>query len=310
MKHSLLTGVLALLSKSTIAGSGHGGLRRGLTWAARSSWLLLNPRISLEIAQVLGSAQTRSILRADPRVMFKYLYGYLATDLSRAERASMLIHHYSFLKRRTASDFFDRIIDGRLELWQHAVDGREYRMRLSFPHNVDGEGDLGLFFEADGVDIYTLSFTIGPGGIAGLAVPDAIYIARTQGKGKGIDRIRTATRDCGDVSPARILLAAAEGIAHELGIEHMVGIGASTQISMSHGNPDELIKAYDEFWKAAGGAKMERDMYHLALPVLGKPILEVKRGHRSRTLRKRRFKKLVKEQVGKAFSAGALRQRH
>ena len=109
------------------------------------------------------------------------------------------------------------------------------------------------------------------------------------------------------MSPARLLLAAAEGIAQMLEIEHMVGIGASAQVSRSSGNPDELVKAYDEFWKAAGGAKMKRDMYHLTLPVLGKPILEVKRDHRSRTKRKRRFKSGVKEQVGAAFAGCALR---
>src|SRR2546423_461983 len=100
MKHLILTALSALLSKATLAGGAHSGLRRGLTWAFKSAWLLVNPRIGLELALVLGSPQTRSILRADPRVLFKYLYGYLATDLSREERASTLIHHYSYLKQR------------------------------------------------------------------------------------------------------------------------------------------------------------------------------------------------------------------
>ena len=122
-----------------------------------------------------------------------------------------------------------------------------------------------------------------------------------------MDRIRKATRECNDVSPAALLLAAAEGIAQAFGLEHMIGISASTQVSTTYGRTDNFVKAYDEFWKTTGGTKLARDMYHLPLPVSGKPILSVKRNHRSRALRKRRFRKSVKEYVSEAFRAGALR---
>jgi uncharacterized protein VirK/YbjX len=305
MKHSILTSMFALLTgKATLAGSS--GLRRGLTWAAKSSWLLANPRIAAELTQVLGSRETRSVLRADPRVLFKFLYGYLSTDLSREERAAMLIHHYTFLRQRTRGDFFQDVVEQPLLLWEHAVGERVYRMSLSVPIFADGEGDLAIYFSADGVDIYFLSFTIGPGSICGLDGA-AMYIARMQGKGKGLDQIRLATRDCGDISPARLLLAAAEGIAQALDLSHMVGIGAMHQVSTAQGSdPSDLVKAYDEFWQAAGGTKIARDMYHLALPVLGKPIREVKRDHRSRTLRKRRFKTAIRDAVGEAFRTRAL----
>ena len=51
-------------------------------------------------------------------------------------------------------------------------------------------------------------------------------------------------------------------------------------------------------------------MYRLAVPSQEKSILEVKREHRSRTLRKRRFKGAIKEQVREAFRRAVLPARN
>jgi len=67
-----------------------------------------------------------------------------------------------------------------------------------------------------------------------------------------------------------------------------------------------MVKAYDEFWMAAGGLKLARDMYHLPVPSFSKPIQSIKRNHRARTLRKREYKKLVTEQVCREFRDLAL----
>lgn len=308
MKHSVFGALAAVITKPTIAALGWEGVRKRLDWAARGSWLLLNPRTGLEIARLLRTSQMRPILRAEPRLAFKYLFGYLAMDLSRAERASMLIQHYALLQERAQDDFFSSIADGRLELWATKIAETGYGIGLSFPHTADGEGDLALYFRAGSVDIYILSFTIGPGSIAGLSAEHAMYIARVQGKGHGLDLIRKATRACRDVSPAMLLLAAAEGIAEALDLEYMVGIGAATQISTAIGKAAEgLVKAYDEFWTAAGAERSTRNMYVMPVPRPAKPILSVKRDHRSRTHRKRRFKKDVKDQVRDLFRTSALR---
>jgi uncharacterized protein VirK/YbjX len=309
MKHSIISAVMAALSGLVIHRGAVGGerVRNGLARVSKSAWLIANPRTSFEIAHVFVSPQMRPALRIEPRLMFKFLAEYLATDLSRKERAAMMIHHYRFLRDRAHPDFYQRIIAHRLALWQFASNGSDHRIWLSFPRTPHGEGDLTLTFEVDGHEIYMLAFTIGPGEIAGLDCADAIYIARVQGKRRGMDRIREATRECNDVSPAALLLAAAEGIAEAFGLEHMIGISAGIQVSTTYGRTDNFVKAYDEFWKTAGGSKLAREMYHLALPISGKPILSVKRNHRSRALHKRHFRKSVKESVSGAFRAAALR---
>jgi uncharacterized protein VirK/YbjX len=286
------------------------GLRVGLRRVSKSARGIVHPLTWFKIVKVLAAPQTQPVVRAAPLVVAKYLGRYLGTDLSESERASILIDHYTFLKDRVEQGFFRKIVDGRLELWKHGISNGHVRICVAFPIVTHNEGDLSLIFQSDHVDIYTLSFTIGPGGVAGLAADHAIYIARIQGTAGELQLIRKATKDCLDISPAALLLAATEGVATALKLGHIVGIGADMQISPSAvSRPERLVHGYDEFWVASGGLRLDRNMYHLAVPLPEKPIKTVKRNHRSRALHKRAFRKLVKEQVCREFSAVALRPR-
>ena len=307
IKH-LLSALFAVLTGPTLIRElGGAGLHTAFARVWKVAWIFVHPRTCLKVATVLTWPETRPILQAQPRLMFKYLRSYLGADLSHKERASILIDHYGFLKDRVVRDFFRMIVDGRLELWQQIIGEHLYRICLTFPRTTHGEGDLSLIFEADRVDIYTLSFAIGPGSIAGLDARHAIYIARVQGKDNGLHLIRSATRNCLDISPAALLLAAAEGISTALDLSHMIGIGADNHISGSTDcRVESLVKAYDEFWITAGGLRLERNMYQLTVPLSRKPIQSIKRNHRSRARRKHEYKTVVKEQVCRAFRAVAL----
>jgi uncharacterized protein VirK/YbjX len=286
------------------------GLRVSLARVFKGARAIVYPLTLFKIVKVLVAPQTQPVVRAAPLVVLKFLGKYLGTDLSESERASILINHYTFLKDRVEQGFFQKIVDGGVELWKHGVSNRHVRICVAFPIANHNEGDLSLIFQSDHVDIYTLSFTIGPGDIAGLAADHAIYVARIQGKVGGLQLIREATKDCLDISPAALLLAATGGVATALKLGHMVGIGADVQISASIvSKPERLVHGYDEFWVASGGLRLDRNMYHLAVPLPEKPITTVKRNHRSRALHKRAFRKLVKEQVCREFSAVALRPR-
>jgi len=221
-----------------------------------------------------------------------------------------LINHYTFLKDRVEQGFFRKIVEGRPELWKHLVSNRHVRICMAFPVANHNEGDLSLVFQSDHTDIYTLSFTIGPGGVAGLDADHAMYIGRLQGTAGELQLIKETMKDCRDISPAALLLAATEGVATALELGDIVGIGADVQISASaDSRPEGLVHGYDEFWVASGGLRLGRNMYHLAVPLPEKPIKTIKRNHRSRALRKRAFKKLVSEQVCREFSALALHPR-
>jgi uncharacterized protein VirK/YbjX len=136
-----------------------------------------------------------------------------------------------------------------------------------------------------------------------------MYVARIQGKVKTLDRIRIATKDCLDISPAALLLSAAEGIALDLKLERIIGISGRAQISAEYALPHSLVTAYDEFWIALGGQRLDRDMYQLTVPLTEKPLQSIQRRHRTRVRRKRSFKKLVSEQVRARFHESVVRGR-
>lgn len=303
----LFVSLAALTSFGLIRELVKDGVRAALIKIWKGAWIFIHPRTCFAVVKALTSAETQPIVRAEPRLLFKYLTGYLGADLSRRERASILVDHYTFLTDRVQRNFFRMIVDCRVELWQQIAGEHVYRIHLTYPRTAHNEGDLSLTFEADGVDIYVLSFTIGPGSVAGLAASRAIYIARMQGKGKGLDLIRAATKTCVDISPPALLLAAVEGVATALNLSHIIGVSADNHISDSGDlPPSDMVKAYDEFWLAAGGLRLERNMYHLPVPLPHKPIQSVKRNHRSRALRKREYKIIVKDQVCRAFRKIAL----
>ena len=287
------------------------GLRLGVVRASKGARILSSPNAWytwFKVVRVLTTRETQSVVRADPQLVLKHLRTYLGTNLSRHDRSSLLIDHYSFLRHRVNPDFFRTIVRGRLPLFEHVVGARHYRVSVTFLRENHDEGDLSLIFTSDETDIYTLSLTIGPGSVAGLDADRAIYIGRVQGKRAEFQLIRDATKDCGDIAPAALLLAAAEGVAMALELGHIVGIGADGQISAaSDSRADGLVHSYDEFWIASGGIRLVRNMYHLQVPALEKPIQSIKRNHRARALRKRDFRKLVKGKVCRAFVAGALR---
>jgi len=291
----LLAALIVVLSNLALVRTlGQDGLRLALARISKGARAIVHPLTWFKVVKVLTAAQTQPVVRAAPQVVLKYLGGYLGTDLSESERASILINHYTFLKDRVEQGFFRKIVDGRPELWKHVVSNGDIRICVAFPVTNHDEGDLSLIFQSDGIDIYTLSFTIGPGGVAGLAADHAIYIARVQGKARGLQLIRKATKDCLDISPAALLLAATEGVATALELGHIVGIGADAQISAhADSRPEGLVHAYDEFWMASGGLRLDRNMYYLAVPLPEKPIKAIKR----------------KEQVCREFSALALHPR-
>src|SRR5437660_11980538 len=177
------------------------GARAALTRIWKGAWIFIHPRTCFEVVKVLASAETRPVVLAEPRLLFKYLSDYLGADLSRKERASILIDHYTFLTNRVQGKFFWMIVDRRVELWQQIIGEHRYRICLTYPRTAHNEGDLSLIFEADGVDIYFLSFTIGPGSVGGLSASHAIYISRVTVKCKVLDQIRTVTTTKVDITP-------------------------------------------------------------------------------------------------------------
>lgn len=281
-------------------------LRR--SWKAAGA--IRHPVLQFRVFRIFLGSEAKRVAVAEPIVMLKHLGDYLGHEFSRADRAHALIGHYSILTSKVRSGFFDRIVDGEIELWRLRSEGNDFSIALTFPRKTHQEGDLSLLFCRDEACLYTLSFSFGPGHIAGSGCPYAMYVARIQGKGGAFEAIRCATRVCEDISPASLLLAAAEGIALALRVEKLIGISATVQLSAAlDSRPDGLVSTYDRFWLAFGGVPLGGSMYRLDVPMTDKPISEIRRHHRSRVLRKRAFRASVRDQVMSSFRSSVLERR-
>jgi uncharacterized protein VirK/YbjX len=272
--------------------------------------LLLNIPLHMRVMRALAAPEVRIVKDRDPKVAFKYLTHYLARGLSRSERAEMLIGHYACLARRLNGDFLTRVCEDPLVLWEEKIEDDVFRIRLGFSTVTHAEGDLSLVFEANALSVYQLSFTIGPGSVFGLLAPLVACVARIQGKGKGFQHIRHATKACRDVAPPLLLLAALQGVALALEITDVVGVDAGNQLSLDMGDRSDGAQApsvYNEFWLAQGASTIVRGMFHLPVPLPEKPLSQVKQGHRRRAAQRQEFRRAVTEQALHRFREGALR---
>jgi len=304
----VLSAIANAMVTKLFLGAAVGNFRGTMRRARKGATVLVHPWTHFKVASALSRRELRPVARAAPLMMFKYLSEYIKVGFSSKERASILVRHYTLLRNRAPEQFFHAIVGGGLELWRESFGENTYSIFLTFPSEYS-EGDLALIFRASATGIYTLSFTIGPGSIAGVDATNVMYVARIQGKVKTFDRIRIATKDCLDISPAALLLSAAEGIALDLKLERIIGISGRAQISAENALPHSLVTAYDEFWIALGGQRLDRDMYQLTVPLTEKPLQSIQRRHRTRVRRKRGFKKLVSEQVRARFHESVVRGR-
>ena len=262
----------------------------------------------VRVVLTLNSPETNVLTRRDPRVIYKYLGGYLARSFSRGDRARILINHYAYLENCLAAGCLKELANAPLTLWQQHMDGASYRIYLAIPKKIaHTEGDLSLVFQQNDVDIFTLSFTNAPGCIADLAVSNVMYIARVQGKGGRWHLIKEATKRCHDVSPAVLLLAAAEGIAKCLSIKSLIGVSTADQLSIGEtSDPSQWGLVYDQFWRSMGGESINHHMFHIPVPLLEKNLSLIKSKHRSRVVRKRQFKHEVTDHVQRVFQQNAM----
>src|SRR2546430_5190620 len=187
----LLAALIVVLNNVALVRTlGRDGLRMTLARISKGARAIIHPLTCFKVIKVLTASETQPVARAAPLVVLKYLSKYLGTELSESERASILIHHYTFLKDRVERGFFRRIVDGGLELWKFPVGNGHVRVRMAFPVVTHNEGDLSLVFQSGHTDIYTLSFSIGPGGVAGLDADHAIYLGRLHGRPGGLELLR------------------------------------------------------------------------------------------------------------------------
>jgi len=258
-------------------------------------WSISMPR-QLEISQLLKEPAFQDLTATYKELRYKYLSDdYLVRDFTVAERASCFVHHYSYLNATFPPSLLRQALHGDISILRINESGNLYEitMGLSKPSDCDKEGELSLFLRVNGSPVFNLSFTVVPGGIVGSQAPDVLLITRIQGMPGCFHPISLATRTLHEVAPPALLIAALEGIASAFGIRAMAGVSATRQASYCEEWADSLKAAYDDFFASIGAIRCPDNFFLSPLPTQQKPLVFIKKGHKTRTRKKRAFRQQV-----------------
>ena len=269
--------------------------------------LFLHPVIFYQAINTLAAKKLSKLVRRDPFIFLKCCLESYSRDLSPVDRATMFVAHYKWLQSQFVQDFLDRIVADRGEVvWQQHEEALVLEMFLQITPATNVSGELSLHLRANGTAIYALYFLVVPARPLGINADQAIFLSSLHGMRGQLDLIRRATKAASDVSPNLVLIAAAEGIARGLGIEHVVGINAG--MSMCGGDsPKSLLCSYDEFWDSIEGKRLASGYFHFPVPLPLKPLKQIKKNHKARVKVRRMFRQQVSEDVrNKIHGARAL----
>lgn len=278
---------------------------RRLVRSLRAVYAFWYWRGHLQLTRVMMHPGLVGLVRRHPRVLFKYLHSkYLAAGLDNHHRLATLTGHYARLASTFPAPFLRTLLSNGLSIWERQGPPLAVGIALSFPHH-DFEGELMLAFLADDVPIYTMTVTLASGDIAGQDHACALLITNLQGGRHQLPLIRKATRACANTPPAYLLLAALEGLADFFAVGCIAAVGNARQLAKAGASAGEVRFDYDRFWSCLCG-KPTSDGFYLFPPRLPeKPLQAFPSRHRSREVRKRKFKCDVAQAVARCLRHSA-----
>ncbi|WP_216708228.1 DUF535 family protein [Glacieibacterium megasporae] len=272
--------------------------------AARLGTLLANRGRHRAVREAVGRPIFAAIRARQPQLARKYLNPFhLAIGLTSDERAALMIHHYDFIATKVPAATFSAIVDGGKRLWCHDSDAGHHRVDVVFSHPTDNEGELTLKYTLDDAILSICSFSFAPGSLAGSPAETIIAVTRIQGMPADLNRLRAAIRSLGNLSPAIVFIAVLAGIANCYGIPALAGIAGSAQPARDTGDEQAFANVYDAFFESIGGVRATPAFYRIALPRPEKPLSEVKRTKRARTVGQRELRACIRRSACMAFSS-------
>jgi uncharacterized protein VirK/YbjX len=264
------------------------------------------------LVRVMSGPSTRAVRDAYPRLEYRYTLPYLSLHFQRRQRYEMLRAHYALVNARFTPEFARQVLAGTLCLWSQSLQGREASIVfkghcLQTRHR---EGELTLAMLMDGVSLYELSFSFiqmasiaDTDSAAGRSSAYVAYVGRVQGAAGQYERIRLATKCCGEVAPPDLLMSALAGLLAAMGIHTVVGVDNDSSISHETIRSAETNFDYSAFWARYGAVLAEGRHAVMQAPFADKPIAAIASRHRKRTLLKREFKQALSAQAQQVLAA-------
>ncbi len=266
--------------------------------AIRPLLALLNYQGFRQFKRVTANLPLGPLRQRQPRFLYKYLAPYAAASFSRATRLAVLINHYQYLTAQANAAFFPALAHSPV-LWRRRCGPDECTIALSYPLHVPNEAELSLHFCWNSALIQVVSFVIAPGSAVGAASAQVLLFSQVQGFANAA-QLKGIIKALDDVTPAALLVHAAYGLASAWQIDGAAGVSKENKVGKwVHRHFD-----YDAFWlDFKGELNAPGNLFLLPVPPPEKPLEEIKRNHRARTLRKRLLKESVRAEVAQHWQA-------
>ena len=258
---------------------------------------------TLRLARALAVLDCPELQTQNAGVFLKHLRKAYACNLSTAERARIVAHHYSVVRERLGLNFLSNSIDRGVCVWSANDDPMGPRIIARTANQYDFESELNLQFILGSELLYIMSAVVAPGTLWQSDEPSVMVITRVQGIRLKTPQMKAATAICGDCAPRLLLFAAMEGLAISLGVSQIIGIGVRQQIATAFGSvkSPSFNENYDLFWRSLNGHFRLDGNYNLTAPSLHTSLDSVPSKHRTRSLHRRIYRDLVMRSVIKEF---------
>jgi uncharacterized protein VirK/YbjX len=264
-------------------------LLAGVVWRG-----LTNIGSHRKVVQLLTLPLLAETARSNPRFAYKYLtHDYLVRGLTTAQRAACFLHHYGRMHATLPDRTLRQTLRELIRVHEIPAEGTRFTVTMGLSRDFDKEGEFSLNLHVDGEVVFLLSFTIVPGEIVKSESDEVLLISRLQGMKGSYHLIQLATKALHNVAPDALLLASLQGLAVAFGIGEIAAVSAGRQSSCTKDSAAAFKQAYDEFFLGLGIEETADGFFLTPVPVEGKPLVHIKKGHKLRTKEKRAFKQSI-----------------
>jgi uncharacterized protein VirK/YbjX len=211
--------------------------------------------------------------------------GFLVAGLTGGQRIACARAHYAHEAMNFDGRYLALVYRGEgLVLWRRLAAEHTFSIVLCSPHAQRHEGLLSLELRCDGTILHRMAFAWVDAelfGDAALSGP-MMLVTRNQSFAAASTHRQAFEAEFPHNAPAYFCLAAAQGVAAQLGHCFMAGVRHTDQIAYEPRYAASFQRSYTEFWEQFGGMALPRHAYQLAVPAALKPLGEVKARHRAR----------------------------
>jgi hypothetical protein len=228
---------------------------------------------------------------------------YLSRTLPMNQRVVCFLTTHQILQKNLCFDKIQTIYFNECEIWSNVKNAMRLAAVLSAPKYNRAEGELYLTFKANGVPLYTISFSFVPGHVVDRPCDCAILISKMQGKPGEHARLREAAKAFREINAQSVLFAVLCGIGAAVDARYLASVDARNQISFQQYLVEVFERNYDHFLESQGAERTPGGYYVAELPITPKPLSDVSPLHRLRAKKKRILKEAISTHAAEIFSS-------